>query len=179
MSGNARGASSAFCLLFRLAQLKPTEDQVQEMLDHGDSPYIRAVGDDLRPGVALPTPLRLLLVQFFVAALCTAPPSWSRTNGMTELLLSGCALPVVSWPYAFFSHEQFLRGGCLQVGFLYLRYVLNPRQVWEWIDPYLGDHEVGVRREAVKTRSHRSFLHRLAVPAALQTFSIHRHDASE
>lgn len=47
MSGNARGASSAFCLLFRLGQLKPTEDQVQELLDHGDSPYIRAVGDDL------------------------------------------------------------------------------------------------------------------------------------
>ena len=47
MSGNARGASSAFCLLFRLAQLQPSEDQVQELLDHGDSPYIRAVGDHL------------------------------------------------------------------------------------------------------------------------------------
>ncbi len=47
MSGNARGASSAFCLLFRLAQLQPTEDQVQELIDHGDSPYIRAVGDQL------------------------------------------------------------------------------------------------------------------------------------
>ena len=47
MSGNARGASSAFCLLFRLAQLKPNEDQVQELIDHGDSPYIRAVGDHL------------------------------------------------------------------------------------------------------------------------------------
>lgn len=44
MSGNARGASSAFCLLFRLAQLKPTDDQVQAMLEHEDSPYIRAVG---------------------------------------------------------------------------------------------------------------------------------------
>lgn len=31
----------------------------------------------------------------------------------------------------------------LQVGLLYLRYVLNPRKVWEWIEPYLGDHEVG------------------------------------
>lgn len=33
----------------------------------------------------------------------------------------------------------------LQVGFLYLRYVLNPRKVWEWIEPYLADPEVGVR----------------------------------
>ena len=35
--------------------------------------------------------------------------------------------------------------GSLQVGFLYLRFVLNPRKVWEWIEPYLGDPEVGVR----------------------------------
>ena len=44
MSGNARGATSAFCLLVRLGQLKPTDEQVQQLLDHTDSPYIRAVG---------------------------------------------------------------------------------------------------------------------------------------
>jgi PRP38 family len=43
MSGNARGASSAFCLLYRLGQLKPMEEQIQAFLDHTDSPYIRAV----------------------------------------------------------------------------------------------------------------------------------------
>jgi hypothetical protein len=30
----------------------------------------------------------------------------------------------------------------LQVGFLYLRYVGNPRELWEWIQPYVKDHEV-------------------------------------
>jgi PRP38 family len=44
MSGNARGATSAFCLLVRLGQLRPTDEQVQQLLDHTDSPYIRAVG---------------------------------------------------------------------------------------------------------------------------------------
>ena len=53
MSGNARGASSAFCLLFRLAQLKPTDDQVQAMLEHEDSPYIRAVGAKFYPTPSL------------------------------------------------------------------------------------------------------------------------------
>ena len=44
MSGNARGASSAFCLLLRMGQLKPTDEEVQKLLDHSDSPFIRAVG---------------------------------------------------------------------------------------------------------------------------------------
>lgn len=56
MSGNARGATSAFCLLMRLGQLEPTDEQVQQLLDHTDSPYIRAVGDD--PFRRLPLRLR-------------------------------------------------------------------------------------------------------------------------
>lgn len=32
----------------------------------------------------------------------------------------------------------------LQLGFLYLRYVLNPRQVWEWLQYYINDQEVGI-----------------------------------
>jgi hypothetical protein len=43
MSGNARGPSSAFCLVYRMAQIKPTEAQVQETITCADSPYIRAV----------------------------------------------------------------------------------------------------------------------------------------
>ena len=43
MSGNARGPSSAFCLVYRLAQIKPTVDQVNETIKCTDSPYIRAV----------------------------------------------------------------------------------------------------------------------------------------
>ncbi len=43
MSGNARGASTAFCLLHRLFTLKLSVRQVRDLLDHKDSPYIRAV----------------------------------------------------------------------------------------------------------------------------------------
>jgi hypothetical protein len=43
MSGNARGPSTAFCILKRLFVLKPTPRQVRTMLQHEDSPYIRAV----------------------------------------------------------------------------------------------------------------------------------------
>lgn len=44
LSGNARGPSSAFCLLYRLGQLKPSAGEVREMVDHKDSAYIRALG---------------------------------------------------------------------------------------------------------------------------------------
>ncbi|CAL8462049.1 g1580 [Coccomyxa elongata] len=44
MSGNARGASTAFCLLYRLFTLVPSKQQVKALVDHTDSPYIRAVG---------------------------------------------------------------------------------------------------------------------------------------
>jgi len=30
-----------------------------------------------------------------------------------------------------------------QMGFLYLRFLLNPRTIWDWIEGYLGDREVG------------------------------------
>ncbi|KAI3432834.1 hypothetical protein D9Q98_010418 [Chlorella vulgaris] len=69
MSGNARGPSTAFNLLYRLCQLKPDVRQVRQMLDHRDSPFIRAIG------------------------------------------------------------------------LLYLRYVCDPRQLWEWIRTYLRDEE--------------------------------------
>ena len=84
MSGNARGASSAFCLLFRLAQLKPTEDQVQELLDHGDSPYIRAVGNYLWPGLPLPAASCCRLEGR--AGLCCAARCCSGTKYIRQLI---------------------------------------------------------------------------------------------
>ena len=69
LSGNARGPSSAFCLLYRLGQLKPSAEHVREMLDHQDSPYIRALG------------------------------------------------------------------------FLYLRFTSNPRELWSWFKDYMEDSE--------------------------------------
>lgn len=43
LAGNARGPSTAFCLLYRLFELKPSEDEVHATITHEDSPYIRAV----------------------------------------------------------------------------------------------------------------------------------------
>jgi hypothetical protein len=43
LAGNARGPSTAFCLLYRLFELKPTEEEVQQTINHEDSAYIRAV----------------------------------------------------------------------------------------------------------------------------------------
>ncbi len=31
---------------------------------------------------------------------------------------------------------------CVQVGFLYLRYVCDPRKLWNWYHKYLRDSEV-------------------------------------
>mmetsp|Transcript_25587 Transcript_25587/g.35323 ORF Transcript_25587/g.35323 Transcript_25587/m.35323 type:complete len:337 (-) Transcript_25587:294-1304(-) len=69
MSGNARGPSSAFCIMFRFCQMKITRTNVQDLLDHGDSPFIRAIG------------------------------------------------------------------------FLYLRYVGDPKELWEWVEEYVEDEE--------------------------------------
>lgn len=44
MGGNARGPSTAFCLMFKLCQLKLTTQQIRNTLDHADSPFIRAIG---------------------------------------------------------------------------------------------------------------------------------------
>jgi len=44
MSGNARGPSTAFCLLYRLFTMKLNAKQIKDLLNHKDSPYIRAVG---------------------------------------------------------------------------------------------------------------------------------------
>ncbi|EFN52225.1 hypothetical protein CHLNCDRAFT_54543 [Chlorella variabilis] len=70
MSGNARGPSTAFNLLYRLCQLKPDVRQVRQMLDHVDSTFIRAIG------------------------------------------------------------------------LLYLRYVCDPRQLWDWFRNYVRDEEI-------------------------------------
>lgn len=69
MTGNCRGPSTAFCLLYKLFTMKFTVKQMQDLLDHGDSPYIRALG------------------------------------------------------------------------FLYLRYVGDPKSLWEWLKPYVEDPE--------------------------------------
>ncbi|CAH9106086.1 unnamed protein product [Cuscuta europaea] len=44
MTGNCRGPSTAFCLLYKFFTMKLTVKQMHGLLKHMDSPYIRAVG---------------------------------------------------------------------------------------------------------------------------------------
>ena len=44
MSGNARGASTGFCILFRFCEKELSDKEIWHLLRHGDSPYIRAIG---------------------------------------------------------------------------------------------------------------------------------------
>ena len=43
-SGSSKDPSTAFCLLLRLLTLRCSEKQMKLLLDHPDSPYIRAIG---------------------------------------------------------------------------------------------------------------------------------------
>jgi len=47
MTGNCRGPSSAFCLLYKFFTMKLTVKQMHGLLKHPDSPYIRAVSQSL------------------------------------------------------------------------------------------------------------------------------------
>ncbi|KAL1569753.1 suppressor of rad53 null lethality [Salvia divinorum] len=69
MTGNCRGPSTAFCLLYKFFLMKLTVKQMHGLLTHPDSPYIRAIG------------------------------------------------------------------------FLYLRYVADPKTLWSWCEPYVKDDE--------------------------------------
>lgn len=69
MTGNCRGPSTAFCLLYKYFTMKLTVKQMHGLLKHEDSPYIRCVG------------------------------------------------------------------------FLYLRYVADPKTLWGWFEPYVKDDE--------------------------------------
>lgn len=73
-------ASSAFCLLFKLFQMKLSRKQIKVLLNHQDSPYIRALG------------------------------------------------------------------------FLYLRFGTNPRDLWQWMEEYINDEEKFVPRSNQTSR---------------------------
>ena len=44
MCGNARGASTGFCILFQFCEMELSDGNVWHLLRHGDSPFIRALG---------------------------------------------------------------------------------------------------------------------------------------
>jgi hypothetical protein len=87
-------------------QLKPDVRQVRQMLDHRDSPFIRAVR-----------------AQSGRAAL--------HVNASTQVWVVPRQPPL-----------YLVCCLAAQIGLLYLRYVCDPRQLWEWFRTYLRDEEV-------------------------------------
>lgn len=104
MSGNVRGPSTAFCLLYRLFEIKLTEDQVVETITCKDSPYIRAVRT-CKPHV------------------CRAPMTRQYSSKKLRMVM--------------------------QVGFLYLRYVGDPKDLESWFEPYFEDSQVREPEQSV------------------------------
>jgi pre-mRNA-splicing factor 38B len=43
-AGTSRVPSTAFCCIYRMCLMRVTRKQMAWLLNHGDSPYIRAVG---------------------------------------------------------------------------------------------------------------------------------------
>lgn len=123
LAGNARGPSTAFCLLFRLFHVKPSEEELRATIDHEDSVYIRAVciwQDVCALGHHVPAASHLASHQQQKPSLIITPSSPHRLRHTTR---------------ATCTHT-------VQIGFLYLRYVCDPRTLWSWLGPYCGDDEV-------------------------------------
>lgn len=89
MSGNLRGPSTAFCLLYRLFELKPTVKEIQDALGSRDSPFIRAVRARLLYTAPVSVPLcTLSSSRLQRAATCVR----TRTMRLCQRL---CSVPTV------------------------------------------------------------------------------------
>jgi pre-mRNA-splicing factor 38B len=106
MSGNVRGPSTAFCLLYRLFEIKLTEDEIHETITWKDSPYARAVRCEVK--------LQQLSHLRYLAA---------------TRVISRCKSPS-------------------QIGFLYLRYVCDPKHLLSWFQPYFDDKQVRLQLDS-------------------------------
>ena len=160
MSGNARGASSAFCLLYRLMQLKITAGQVRQLLDHADSVYIRAVsaGRPCQGGMlcchflgCMPESCRILHTRASRGCKATAV---EVSRLCAQYACSGFAMWRASQsPGVYLQKRSQPAAQCmpgpdlvclpLQIGLLYLRYVGEPKSLWQdWLSHYMYDDQV-------------------------------------
>jgi len=55
----------------------------------------------------------------------------------------------------------------VQVGFLYLRYVADPRKLWGWLGPYCDDKEVRLKPTATQMNTRTIDRHSKTCPALL------------
>lgn len=71
MTGNCRGPSTAFCLLYKFFTMKLTVKQMHGLLKHPDSPYIRAVSVSTKCCV-----LFLVLLYLIIFVISFVPPKF-------------------------------------------------------------------------------------------------------
>ncbi|KAJ6999242.1 hypothetical protein NC653_010047 [Populus alba x Populus x berolinensis] len=114
MTGNCRGPSTSFCLLYKFFTMKLTVKQMHGLLKHKDSPYIRAV---------------LLLLPFW----------FIETVDRDSLFHCHQSLVHINPHVYSFSSLSLL--DLRNVGFLYLRYAGDPKTLWNWFEPYIKDDE--------------------------------------
>ena len=128
MSGNARGASTAFCLLYRSVSLH-----------HTPARGVRALCLACRV-----QGLRKLAVRAQAVHPADLGAGGQGPDHPHGLALHPSGAPrLCSWPELGLRPawaEPCVRAS--QVGFLYIRYVANPRTIWQWIQPYVRDEEV-------------------------------------
>ncbi|KAI9071915.1 hypothetical protein K1719_046121 [Acacia pycnantha] len=81
MTGNCRGPSSAFCLLYKFFTMKLTVKQMHGLLKHPDSPYIRAIVSNIG--------------QWFISAIPVN--SWNIALSASSNLFSWYDIFVILW----------------------------------------------------------------------------------
>jgi hypothetical protein len=140
-----------------MLQLKPDVGEVRQMLDHRDSPFIRAVGALLtapctRHLPCFPCMHACLLWACLLWACCCGPaavglpascsPFPSPTLKYLPANLEACLEPSLNPSLNPCPCPPCPARACLQIGFLYLRYVCDPRKLWDWTRHYMQDDEV-------------------------------------
>lgn len=126
MSGNARGPSTAFCLLYHIFTLRPSEDQIQASVLRGE-PFAReAVGGASRLPRAGGDPVLPL------GRRCSTTRTLPSSG---RLASSSCATgergprPGGGGPQAAGPTAPSALRRC------------DPKQLWDWCEPYLADPE--------------------------------------
>nr|CAD7600488.1 unnamed protein product [Timema genevievae] len=113
--------STAYCLLYKLFTLKLTRKQINGLITHPDSPYIRGLGFMyISQYTTSPT-----IAQSYPEHACTVPTN--QYLYYRDFLLAIIQLPV-SLPL----------GGKVTPGH---RYTQPPADLWDWYDQYLEDPE--------------------------------------
>ena len=147
MSGNARGPSTAFNLLYRLCQVRRVDGDRGLHLAACPIPAPR-----LCKPLALIPPHTTRAVQLkpdvrqVRQMLDHVDSTFIRAVSRARFACSCCAHRLHCGRASVAPNPGFRLSP--QIGLLYLRYVCDPRQLWDWFRNYVRDEEVGEMKAA-------------------------------